>query len=425
MKFLHISTGDTKGAFSGAYRLHRNLIDCGHESFMFVGNKTTDDPTVLAPRKIFQSMRFALEKIFSLISKKIFGLEVQVSRIFKANLGFIPTAEVLKNIRNVKPDLVIIYYVADFLSERQLYEIKKSTNSPVAFYLMDMGMLTGSCHYAWDCTGYKSGCSDCPMTSSSIIKRNISAKWKSRKHHYQAVNPVIVSGSEQLSKQAEQSGLTKYLEQTKILMGVNSDVYSPANREVAREFFSFTDNHIVLYFGAQSVNDRRKGFTYFLEALKILPEMISPEVLSRILLFTIGAGNPIKDHNLPFKHIHLPFISDQNKFSKTYAAADAFVCTSVEDSGPMMVNESLMSGTPIISFDVGVAKDLVIPEKTGYKVPTINSYELAAALANFVKLPDAKRAEMRTNCRELAMQVCSMERQVLSFQDLAARLAST
>lgn len=424
MKFLHISTGDNRGAFSGAYRLHRNLIECGHESFMFVGNKTVDDPTVMAPARLFQRTRFFLEKIFSQVAKRIFGIDVQVSRIFKSNIGFVPTFEALRKIKTIKPDLVIVYYIADFLSEHQLLEIQRITGSPVAFYLMDMGMLTGSCHYAWSCKGYQSDCSDCPMTKSWMIKKMIFTKWKSRQVNYDRIRPIIVSGSEQLSEQVKLSSLTRSLDLQKILMGVNSETYNPENRNAARKYFSFTKDDIVLYFGAQNVEDKRKGFSYLVAALKILNESLSKEELARVCLFTIGSGDPIKKHNFSFKHIHLPFISDQTLFSKTYAAADVFICPSVEDSGPMMVNESMMSGTPVVAFDLGVAKDLVISGKTGYKLPEINSSELASALATFVRLSDEERARMKKNCRDVAIRSCSMEQQVQSFVALAEKHGS-
>lgn len=422
MKFLHISTGDNRGAFSGAYRLHRNLIDCGHESFMFVGNKTVDDPTIITPAKIFQNIRFILEKLFSQIAKRIFSHDIQTSRIFKANLGFVPTFDVVRKIRKIKPDLIIVYYVADFLSEKQLYRIQQITKVPVIYYLMDMGMLTGACHYAWDCTGYKSGCIDCPMTDSSIIKKIISSKWKSRKDYYDKIKPIIVSGSAQLSQQVEISGLTNLLDSKKIFMGVNPEIHSPVNRVAARRDFGFLDGDIVLYFGAQNIDDKRKGFSYLVEALGLLVSILSPGEIAKIRLFTIGQGNPIKQCNFPFRHVHLPFISDQSKFSRTYSAADVFICPSVEDSGPMMVNESMMSGTPVIAFDVGVAKDLVINGETGFSVPTANSKELANALSTFVKMNWDERLTMSKHCRNLAMKTCAMGTQVESFVKLADQL---
>ena len=386
---------------------------------MFVGSKTVDDPTVIAPAKIFQRTRFFLEKVFSLAAKKIFGIDVQVSRIFKSNLGFVPTFEVAGKIKEIKPDLVIIYYVADFLSESQLLEIQRVTQSPVAFYLMDMGMLTGACHYAWDCQGYHSDCSDCPMTKSKAIKRVIAGKWKLRQASYGKMQPVMVSGSEQLNQQVNFSRLTRSFNRRKILMGVNSENYSPLNRSSARKEFSFLSEDIVLYFGAQNVDDKRKGFSYLVEALMLLNNSLSKEELARVCLFTIGAGDPISKYDFSFKHVHLPFISDQVLFSKTYAAADVFICPSVEDSGPMMVNEAMMSGTPVIAFDLGVAKDLVVSGKTGYKIPAISSSGLASSLIEFVRMSDEQRAEMRRNCRDVAIQSCSMEQQVQSFVKLA------
>ena len=51
---------------------------------------------------------------------------------------------------------------------------------------------------------------------------------------------------------------------------------------------------------------------------------------------------------------------------KAYAKADYFVCTSVYDGGPMMTAESLMSFTPVITTDVGLARSLIKEGKNGF-----------------------------------------------------------
>ena len=65
-------------------------------------------------------------------------------------------------------DLIIVYYVSNFLSVKQIKEISQHYKAKVAFYLMDMGPMTGGCHYAWNCTGYLEGCYACPITSKSF-----------------------------------------------------------------------------------------------------------------------------------------------------------------------------------------------------------------------------------------------------------------
>ncbi len=422
MRILHLSTGDNRGAFSGAYRLHKNLIENGHDSYMYVGRKTVSDPTVLAPSAFFQCIRFILEKAFSFFGKLIFGVDVQLSRIFKFNVGCVPSFFIINDICLIKPDIIIVYYVADFLSENQLQAIKRATRAEMVFYLMDMGMLTGSCHYAWDCTKYKDGCLECPMASVSAVKKFIRYKWASRSAAYKFLNPVVLVGSEQLKEQSVLSGLTKYLETRKLLIGVNEAVFSPSHRDSARSRFGFLEREVVIYFGAQNVKDQRKGFQYLLGALKILQCDLSVHERVTVRLFTVGAGDPLAEQELSFNHVHLPYINDSELFSQTYVAADVFVCPSVEDSGPMMINESMMSGTPVIAFDIGVAKDLIIKGVTGLRVDDKSEVALAYALKEFVTLSSEQRLLMRENSRKHALKLCSAKVQVSSIIGLCDEL---
>jgi glycosyltransferase involved in cell wall biosynthesis len=59
-----------------------------------------------------------------------------------------------------------------------------------------------------------------------------------------------------------------------------------------------------------------------------------------------------------FESTMLGYLSYED-LAKAYNAADVFVCPSIEDSGPSMINQSALCGTPIVAFEMGVAFDLV------------------------------------------------------------------
>ena len=69
----------------------------------------------------------------------------------------------------------------------------------------------------------------------------------------------------------------------------------------------------------------------------------------------------------------------------------------------MMINESMMSGTPVAAFRMGVALDLVRHRATGYLVELGNAQLLAEALYEFILLTSDERAIISENCRTLAM----------------------
>ena len=104
--------------------------------------------------------------------------------------------------------------------------------------------------------------------------------------------------------------------------------------------------------------------------------------------------------------------------ASAYQIADIFICPSIEDSGPTMINQSIMCGTPVVSFEMGVSPDLVITGKTGYMAKLKDSKDLAQGIFEILSLTDDNFNEMSDNCRKLALKVCSPEVQIGSFENL-------
>lgn len=80
------------------------------------------------------------------------------------------------------------------------------------------------------------------------------------------------------------------------------------------------------------------------------------------------------------------------------------VSPSLEDSGPMMINQSVMCGTPMVTFNTGVAMDIVQNGKTGFRAELFNTEELAEAIYKMLCLPADVVEEMAVNCRQFALK---------------------
>ena len=110
MKFLHLSTGDSRGAFSAAHRLHRNLLAAGHDSRMLVGYKHTNDPTVIAPPKIVQVVqRAALHIAPHQALRAACGPDLQARHSLAFNFGLMPARSLVQLLDGFRPDLVIAH----------------------------------------------------------------------------------------------------------------------------------------------------------------------------------------------------------------------------------------------------------------------------------------------------------------------------
>jgi glycosyltransferase involved in cell wall biosynthesis len=66
-----------------------------------------------------------------------------------------------------------------------------------------------------------------------------------------------------------------------------------------------------------------------------------------------------------------------------------------------------MCGTPVISFNTGVALDLIDDYKTGIKVELKNTDAFAGAIQWMYSLNEDERIKISGQCRTKAMGTCS------------------
>ena len=412
MRILHLSFGDSKGAFYGAYRTHKNLERYGHDSTMCVLEKTSNDDTVIEVSCWWKKLFFFFNKVFRRLSVKI---NEKNDKTFLFYFKQIPIENLMRVYRK-SPDLIIIYYVAGFLTDEDIGKLQEYYNCPVAFYLMDAGMLTGGCHYPWDCTGYTQYCSECPAVNV-FFKAMPQRLLERRKIIYNNMDCFFLSGSNWLNSKICQSSINPRFGSRLALMGIDERMFKPRNRSEAEKILklSLPIGHKVILLGAQSLRDTRKGFVYLLEALKTIRGK-SPTILSNVTLLTVG--NTIdSDVYDGLSNVNVPFIKEKDKYPLIYNLADVFVCSSIEDAGPMMINESLSSGTPVISFDVGVASNLIENDVSGFISPDISAIALAEMIIRFLNLDDKAILAMKENSRNIALERTSAKTQVDSIVD--------
>jgi glycosyltransferase involved in cell wall biosynthesis len=86
-----------------------------------------------------------------------------------------------------------------------------------------------------------------------------------------------------------------------------------------------------------------------------------------------------------------------------YRAADIFLSPSIEDAGPMMVSEAMLCGTPVASFDVGFACDLINSSDSGFVVPAKDCAALAESLGYFLSLDSISVKTIAHHARQSAI----------------------
>ena len=373
-------------------------------------------------RTTLYKFQWRYEKLKSYLKIKTKDLTNPDYRIFQLNeQKLIYNTDLLIKKASIKPDAIIILFVKKFINAKNIYELHSKTKAPVFWLMYDMAPLTGGCHYSWDCTGYQNNCGNCPGLFSSnphdITYENISFK----RNYLSKTQIEIITASGWQFQQAKRSSLFKDNPVHNVLLSVDSTIFKPGDKDQIRLKLNIPLNKKILFFGSVGLSEKRKGMHYLIESLKILKQdlELSGKLSSEEIVLLIAGGEvgQIID-NLPFRYHFLGMVSNTYGIASAYEAADVFICPSIEDSGPMMINQSLMCGTPVVSFEMGVAFDLVITGKTGYRAKLKDTNDLAKGIMNILTLDKANYSKMADNCRKLALELCSPDVQSAKIEQI-------
>lgn len=314
-----------------------------------------------------------------------------------------------------KPDIIIAYFMYNFFSLKDIFDLQKNWGGvPVILIMADQVFITGGCHYKWDCEGYKSHCENCPAILEKGKKIYAKQNIEFNRELIKKMNITLVSGSKQDYNLAKESFLFHDKPIYKIIGGIDLSIFnSNDNREILRKKYSIRKNDFTILYGAVNTEEKRKGLHYFVEVIKRLNKLKSK---INFTIVTIGRGDfELSEFVNKINFINLGFIKNYDTLAEIYNVVDVLLSTSIQDSGPMMINQSLACGTPVVSFDIGVAQDIVIDGQTGYKAELYDMQALFQGVLKIAMLKGKDYIKMRENCVKLAVNKFSKEKSAENF----------
>ncbi len=193
---------------------------------------------------------------------------------------------------------------------------------------------------------------------------------------YKNGNLNIVTCSDWLSTCAEKSTLLKQKRVNVIPNPIDTNVYKSIDKVLTRKKFNLPQHKYLILFGTMSLKDKRKGYFYLKESLKILYEEF-PDLRSKVEVVVFGAFEKGQTIDLPFKTNFLGRLSGAEKLVDCYNSADVFVAPSTEDNLPNTVMESLACGVPVVAFNIGGMPDMIDHKSNGYLAEPLSSNSLA------------------------------------------------
>lgn len=292
-------------------------------------------------------------------------------------------------------DVINLHWVAGFVDYSLL---PKLAQRPLVWTLHDMNPFTGGCHYNDGCCKYHESCGACPQLGSSSRDDLSREVFRQKQAVFSQIDPRkfhVVTPSRWLAKESSRSVLLRRFSWTVIPNGLDTEIFAPRNTAELRETLNIPADSKVILFVSDSIENKRKGMHYLVEALAALKET------SKITLLSVGGGEV--EILGSFRHIRIGRVVDERLLSMLYSLADIFAIPSLEDNLPNTVLESISCGTPVIGFDAGGIPDMVRDGETGLLVRRGDVSGLKSAIESILS-NDALMEAMSRNCRALALR---------------------
>ena len=304
----------------------------------------------------------------------------------------------IKNKINFVPDIIIIFFDYRILTSKTIAELYNWSKAKMIWMLVDMKPFTGGCSYSDNCVNYTIDCSNCPAINNSFFKDYPKNILKDKLLNLKNTPIDIFVNSEFQKKQVVSSSLFKNKNIFKVPFPIDSKVFNTNFKQTAKDKLALPKDKKIIMFGAAKLSEKRKGISFLLKALKMLETKYSKEDL---VLLVVGNSNLKLFETTYFETIMLGYV-DYSKLSLAYQASDVFVCSSIEDSGPVMVPQSLMCGTPVIAFKMGISIDLIKDGETGYIADLKDEVGLYDGLMRILELSKEQMGEISHKCIEIS-----------------------
>jgi glycosyltransferase involved in cell wall biosynthesis len=318
---------------------------------------------------------------------------------------------ILKKIKK-QYDFVLVFFWQGMLTSKTICDLNVKLDVPFLFMAADMFPMTGGCSYFWDCERLEKSCGFCPGINSVTENDSTRENFLYKKEMLQNVNSVFL-GNSWMNNYALKTKLFKNI--NTIYPIINENLFKPRDKEALKKEYNFRDKTL-LFFGSVDIHEERKGYKYLRDALQLLL-IRRPELLNEIILVVAGVKSELlglSDYEVHYTG-HLSF----EDLSLYYSMSDVFLSPTIQDAGPMMLNQALMCGTPAVAFEIGVAID-IINSGTGYLAKYRDSGDFCNGILYLIDKTKNESDLISQECRLQSLERSSYDgfrRQIINVYD--------
>ena len=398
MKIVIINKSDSLG---GAAVVSRRLLDAlrarGHEADMLVLHRP--EPHAHVHRVVGRwraRLPFLLERL------QIFlGNGRHRGNLFKADTASFGVP-LHRDPLLAEADVVCLAWINQgMLSLPEIRRISEA-GKPIVWIMHDMWCMTGLCHHAGECEGFKGECGLCPLLGRKASPRDLSHRvWRRKQALYRAIGKgggiTFVAVSDWLRERARASSLLRDARVQVIPNPVPDIPYRIDDKGRGR---------IVIMIVAARLDDSVKGLDIF-KAMAARLKLNHPELAARLQFVAVGAlkgPHALDDFPLELTATGPLGIHD---LAQLYRRAHIVLSTSRYETLPGTLIEGQAHGALPVAFDRGGQSDIITDGVTGILAPfgADPAADMEAALLRGVEMVE------NTGYRELQQRLTASVRE--------------
>jgi glycosyltransferase involved in cell wall biosynthesis len=376
MKILHINRTDRGGAANACLRLHEGLLNAGIDSKVLVLRKTNNNFREVYEYE-FKIKNRRLAKIVQFF-KKILFLNMILERVIikrkrpksLERLSFpVSNIDITDSKLFCEADIIHLHWVSNILDYKTFFAKCKK---PIIWTFHDQNPFLGVEHYAEKLL-YPNEQGFPVIRQFNDYELKIEEKYKRLKRKIFENMPMnIIALCNWMKNEITDSQMFPMAKIDIVPNGIDSGQFKILDKNNCKKLLGLPLNKKIILFVAEYTHNNRKGLNY-------LQKINSKD----FLICSVGSKKTSQNKNTNF--IELGKFYDPHLMNAAYCAADLYIIPSLMDNLPNTVIESLLSGTPVISFPVGGMPDMIKQKCNGYIAKDISVGALSETLGLFFR----------------------------------------
>jgi glycosyltransferase involved in cell wall biosynthesis len=359
LKIGHFSHSDSAGgAAIAANRIHQAQREFGIDSRLYVNHAGSHELYTSSPEGMKSKVVARAKSVFWDRYNNL--LATELTEVLSLNV-IQSSWPKFANDKNL--EVINLHWInREFMSVADVARI----DIPIFWTLHDLWPLQGIYHYET-----RNPISSGRSAKNILLKTLDSSLLKRKRKYFKNVNGIIAP-SQWIAEIVEQSEMFTNAKIKVIPNPINTSNWSYIESDVARKILNIKGEKVIGYSSLGSSKSLRKGFDLLQGALALLDKSSYD-----FQLINWGSSDRSQESSSDRKIRSYGVIRDEITLRTLYSACNLLVVPSREDNLPQVAVEAVLSGTPVVCFNVGGLSDIVIHKVNGYLAEPFDVTDLA------------------------------------------------